>query len=140
MKTIKADELNSYPVLKKLGIEAWDARGNARLTPTGRTKVGAVVANTQDDFVFKGCNIEHSFRSHDIHAEVTAISTLIAAGYKKFDTIMIVAERENFTPCGSCMDWVMEIGGPKAQVLVQGKPGGDVVVYSAEELMPKYPF
>jgi len=140
MKTIKADELNSYPILKKLGIEAWYARDNARLTPTGRTKVGAVVANTQDEFIFKGCNIEHSFRSHDIHAEVTAISTLIAAGYKKFDTIMIVAERENFTPCGSCMDWVMEIGGPKAQVMVQGKPGGDVTVYSAEELMPKYPF
>ena len=140
MKIIKGDELNSYPILKKLGVEAWDARGNARLTPTGRTKVGAVVANTRDDLIFKGCNIEHSFRSHDIHAEPCAISSLIAAGYKTFDTILIVAERDRFTPCGSCMDWIMEIGGPKVQVMFQGKPGGDISVYSAEELMPQYPF
>jgi cytidine deaminase len=140
MKTIKSDEINRYPVLKKLSIEAWDARDNARLTPTGRTKVGAVVANTGDDFVFKGCNIEHSFRSHDIHAEVCAIASLSASGYKTFDTIFIVAQRDRFTPCGSCMDWIMEVGGSKAQVMFQGKPGGDILIYSAEELMPQYPF
>lgn len=140
MKVILAGELGQYPILKKLGEEGWKARKNARLTPTGRTKVGAVVATKDADLIFKGCNIEHSFRSHDIHAEVCAISSLIVAGYDNFDMVMIVAERENFTPCGSCMDWIMEIGGQNAQVMFQGKPDGDIFIYSAKELMPKYPF
>lgn len=144
MKILKWVDIKGFPQLKKMSEAAWEARDNARLTKSGKTKVGAVVANNfnvnDGEMLFTGCNIEHRFRSHDIHAEVSAISSLVSFGLDKFDTILIVAEREKFTPCGSCMDWVMEVGGEKAQVMIQKSKNGDIEVYDAKELMPYYPY
>lgn len=119
---------------------AWSARDNARLTSTGKTRVGAVVYSALHDQCFTGCNVEHRFRSHDIHAEVNAISSLVVAGVKTFDAILIVATRSKFTPCGSCMDWIMEIGGPDTKIMFQSDSTSDICVYTAKELMPHYPF
>ena len=33
---------------------------------------------------------------------------MISAGKKKLDAILVVAERDKFTPCGSCLDWIFE--------------------------------
>src|SRR4051794_41043794 len=84
---------------------AWKARNNAHLHAT--TKVGAA-AMTSDGKIFPGCNVEHQFRSHDIHAEVNAISNMVAAGKKKLIAVVVVANRKKFTPCGACMDWIIE--------------------------------
>ena len=115
---------------------AWRARGNARLY--GKTQVGAAAI---DNFgkVHLGCNIEHRFRSHDIHAEVTCLSTLVASGGTRAVAIAIVAERERFTPCGACLDWVIEIGGLECRVVVQSVVGGPVREWTAAELAPFYP-
>ena len=81
----------------KLAATAWKNQKNARIL--GKTKVGAAVLQGKE--IFGGCNIEHQFRSHDIHVEVSAISSMISAGKKKLDAILVVAERDKFTPCGS---------------------------------------
>lgn len=96
-------------------------------------------ALADDGRVFAGCNIEHRFRSHDIHAEPNVLATLVAAGATACRAVLIAAERDNFTPCGSCMDWVMEIGGPECLVGFQREPGGIVAWREARELMPYYP-
>ena len=70
---------------------AWDYRKNARVL--GKTKVGAAVLSKNK--IFGGCNIEHKFRSHDIHAEISAISSMISKGHEKIDAIIIVAQRTN---------------------------------------------
>lgn len=136
MKTIKGKDIHKFSVLKEMSEKAWFVRESSN----GKTRVGAACAYVDEGIVVEGCNIEHRFRSHDIHAEVNAISSLVAAGFESFDSILIVADREKFTPCGSCMDWIMEIGGEKAQVMFQSKEHGDICVYDASELMPHYPF
>lgn len=115
---------------------AWNARSNAHLY--GKTKVGAA-ALSENGKLFSGCNVEHMFRSHDIHAEVNVISTMVATGEKKLIAILIAAERERFTPCGSCMDWIFQFGGAECKVAFQSTVGGEITVYTAEQLMPYYP-
>ncbi len=118
-----------------LAKSAWIHRENARVL--GKTKVGAAVLSNER--IFAGCNIEHQFRSHDIHAEISAISAMISSGSKKLDAILVVSERENFTPCGGCLDWIFEFGGPKCLVGYQTKKEGKIIIFEASELMPHYP-
>ena len=118
-----------------MAITAWNYRENARIL--GKTKVGAAIFS--EGKIFGGCNIEHKFRSHDIHAEISAISTMISSGNKKLDAIIIVAERNKFTPCGSCLDWIFEFGGPKCLVGYQTKKDEKITIFEAKELMPHYP-
>ncbi len=118
-----------------MATAAWNCRKNARIL--GKTKVGA--STYSDGKIFGGCNIEHKFRSHDIHAEISAISGMISAGNKKLDAILIVAARTKFTPCGGCLDWIFEFGGPKCLVGYQTKKDGKITTFKAEELMPHYP-
>src|SRR6188472_3095923 len=92
----------------RMAAAAWQARDHARVH--GKTRVGAAVL-TAGDRMFAGCNVEHIFRSHDIHAEVNALASMVAAGHGPATAILVVAERERFTPCGSCLDWIFELGG-----------------------------
>lgn len=132
-KLAKLDNQKIWGVLSK---EAWESRRHARIL--GTTKVGAA-AISPNGKIFGGCNIEHRFRSHDIHAEVSAISSLVTAGETKLEKILVVAERDSFTPCGSCMDWVFELGGPDCVVGFQNKKDGDIKEFLAKDLMPHYP-
>ena len=118
-----------------LSKNAWKARENAFLY--GQTKVGAALVS--EEVVFTGCNVEQQFRSHDVHAEVNAIGNMVAGGLKSFTHILIVAERARFTPCGSCMDWIMQFGGDECMVGFQNTPEGEVLIKKAKELMPFYP-
>ena len=121
------------PELSKL---AWDVRGRARIL--GTTRVGCAVLDERGR-TSVGCNIEHRFRSHDIHAETAAISAMVADGGTRLVCVFIVAERERFTPCGACLDWIFELGGPECQVMFQGEPTVEVSRFVARDLMPHYP-
>lgn len=121
---------------KALSDHAWSVRSSAYLQ--GRTPVGCAVLSDNGQ-IFVGCNIEHRFRSHDIHAEVNAISTLVAAGGRRLLAILIAAERERFTPCGSCLDWIFELGGEDCLVLSEQLPGKPAYRHLARDLMPYYP-
>ena len=116
----------------KLIEEAWKVRESAK----AKTKVGCALL-TKNGKIFSGCNVEHRFRSHDIHAETNAISSMVAGGGDEIDRIVIVAERDKFTPCGSCMDWIFELGNEEVQVAFANKV--TVKTYTASELMPHYP-
>jgi cytidine deaminase len=122
---------------KPLSVAAWDVRNNAFIF--GKTKVGACALSVTNK-IYSGCNVEHQFRSHDVHAEVNAITNMITKGETKLKAILIVAERERFTPCGSCMDWIFQFGGPDCMVGFQNRPDDEIQVYSAHQLMPYYPF
>lgn len=122
--------------LDQLSQTAWLAREQAFVF--GGTKVGASLL-TADGSVFAGCNVEHRYRSHDVHAEVNAITTMVAAGHQRVVAILVAAERTRFTPCGACMDWIFQFGGPDCLVGYQSKAGGKINVLTATELMPFYP-
>lgn len=122
--------------MTRLSPYAWEVRENAHII--GNTRVGCALL-TATNRVYSGCNVEHRFRSHDIHAEVNAISSMIAAGDEEIAYLLVTAERERFTPCGACMDWIMEFTGNPCFVGFQGVPDGPLTVYTADELMPYYP-
>jgi len=63
---------------------------------------------------------------------------MVTAG-ERAKAILIVAERDRFTPCGGCMDWIMELAGQEAIVAFQSSPDGPFLVHTAKELMPYYP-
>ena len=125
----------SKEIWEIMAINGWDNRKNARMLRN--TKVGSAVVSGRR--IYGGCNIWHRFRTHDIHDEISAISTMISAGYKKLHAIIVVAERTKFTPCGGCLDWIFEFGGPKCLVGYQTKKDSKITIFKAEELMPHYP-
>jgi len=119
-----------------LATEAWKRRRNAFVL--GNTKVGAA-AMCGGGAIFGGCNVEHRYRCHDVHAEVNAISTMVACGHTDLVAVLVAAEKEFFTPCGGCMDWILQFGGPGCLVAYQSQEGGDLRVFRAGDLMPHYP-
>jgi cytidine deaminase len=122
--------------IDEIAAMAWRVRERAHLV--GRTGVGcAILAN--DGNVYLGCNVEHPFRCHDIHAEVNAISSMVANGAKNLVILIIAAERDRFTPCGGCMDWIMLFATTNSLVGFQGQVGGPIIYHSPQELMPLYP-
>jgi cytidine deaminase len=124
------------PQIEKLLSLAWNVREYAYVL--GPTKVGCALLTRKGHF-FVGCNVEHRFRSHDVHAEVNAITNMVSAGHIDLVTVAIAAERERFTPCGACLDWIFQFGSEDCRVLSQSSPGGPVKTYLARELMPHYP-
>ncbi len=129
-------EMVSSSTWEALSEAAWEARSNARLI--GNVHVGAAVLTTAGD-IFRGCNLEHKFRCHDVHAEVNALSSMVAGGQREARAILVAAEESKFTPCGSCLDWIMELGGSECLVAYQNLRSGPIHVFSAAELMPHYP-
>jgi cytidine deaminase len=122
--------------MSELSEAAWRVRANARVlgaTPVGCAALGA------DASIWAGCNVEHRYRSHDIHAETNAIATMVAAGETRLVGIVVAAERERFSPCGACLDWVFEFGGGECLVGWQSNPHADATVLYASDLMPYYP-
>lgn len=104
----------------------------------GPTRVGAAVLAASGR-IYLGCNVEHRFRSHDLHAEVAALAGMTAAGDSHAEALLIAADRDQFTPCGSCLDWIFELGGPHCLVAFQPGPATEPAVLSGEALMPHYP-
>jgi len=121
---------------ERLSEAAWNCRENSFLI--GETKVGAAALSSSGN-IYEGCNIEHKFRSHDIHAEVCTISKMVSNGDNKLAAILIVAKRERFTPCGSCMDWIFQFGGPACKIGFQAFRNGKITIYTSKEIMPFYP-
>lgn len=126
----------SIPI-EELLKAAWRAREFAYVI--GPTKVGCAVLS--DNLrMFSGCNVEHRFRSHDVHAEVNAITNMVSVGEVKLIALAIAAERERFTPCGACLDWIFQFAEPETCVVVcQSIPSGPVAQYRLLDLMPFHP-
>lgn len=119
-----------------LAAEAWRARERARVL--GATKVGCSVLGAGGK-IWSGCNIEHRFRSHDIHAETNAIGCMVADGEQGLVALFVAAMRERFTPCGACLDWVFEFGSGVCVVATQSGKDSPIEMLTARELMPYYP-
>lgn len=120
-----------------LSEAAWRVRNHSHLY--GSTAVGCALT-AADGSVIAGCNVEHRYRSHDVHAEVNTLTTMVSLGHASFVSILIAADREHFTPCGACLDWIIQFGGLDAEILVQGEPDSSAATrYLATDLMPFYP-
>ncbi|WP_179581824.1 cytidine deaminase family protein [Tunturiibacter gelidoferens] len=116
---------------------AWVTRDSAYVI--GPTKVGCSVLS-EGSRIYSGCNVEHRYRSHDVHAEVNAITNMVAAGERRLLALAVVAERERFTPCGACLDWIFQFADPETcMVFCQAARNGPVTEYLLQDLMPFHP-
>lgn len=114
---------------------AWSVREKAIVRST---KVGAAVLTTTQAII-SGCNIAHPFGA-DVHAEVNALSTMVSRDEGTAKAILIAAEREFFTPCGGCVDWLITLGGPDTVVFAENQPGKIFGEWTVKQLMPFYPY
>jgi cytidine deaminase len=132
---MKIVQLNEFDLWKKLSVSAWKARDNAKLINLNSTKVGVSIMSSSGE-VFSGCNAQHEFRSHDIHAEICAISNMYANSDSKISEILVVSERDFLTPCGSCLDWIIRFSLTKTKIGIQSSKKGEIRIFDLNELMP----
>jgi cytidine deaminase len=72
---------------------------------------------------------------------VNTITSMVSRGCKTFRLMLIAAERERFTPCGACMDWIMQFAANEdVLILIQARTNGEHKIFRARELMPYYPY
>ena len=122
--------------LEPLLTLAWNTRRHALVS--GRTTVGAAVL-ASDGSIFGGCNMQHRYRSQDVHAEIAALAAMIGAGRHALQAIAVVAAMDGLAPCGACLDWILQLGGDACTVAWQSDRGGLVTVEQAGVLMPFHP-
>jgi cytidine deaminase len=64
---------------------------------------------------------------------------MVAGGDALVQAVFVAAERERFTPCGACMDWIFEFAADGCVVLFQSSPDSPVTSHGIHALMPFYP-
>jgi cytidine deaminase len=103
------------PIERKLVKGTWDVAENAYV-PRSKFPVGSVllVQNDQGDKrLFSGCNVENRFFPPTICAERNAMTTAVAAGYRKLLRAALVLKNyqgPGASPCGVCRQVLVEFG------------------------------
>lgn len=118
-----------------LAGHAWRCQRNAWMY--GHTAVGCAAVDECGQ-IYVGCNVEHRFRSHDIHAETNALGSLVAGGGKSAVALFVVSPG-GWAPCGSCLDWILELGGKDCTIFTQAALDKPVTIYKAADLLPQFP-
>jgi cytidine deaminase len=105
--------------------------------PYSRFRVGAALL-ADDGRVFRGCNVENASYGLCNCAERTAFFVAIAAGVPPlaFRRLAVIGDtQEPISPCGACRQVMVELGGPKLEVLLANLQGRQQLT-SAEALLP----
>lgn len=124
--------------MKKLIEKALASREYA-YTPYSHFRVGAAL-ETKDGLVFGGCNIENSAYSPTNCAERTAFFKAISEGHREFTRIAIVGGMDEMvspSPCGVCLQVMMEFCDPDTFQIILAKSTEDYEVYTLAQLLPK---
>ncbi|MCF7796861.1 MAG: cytidine deaminase [Lentisphaeria bacterium] len=100
--------------------------------PYSRFKVGAAVMTDNGNF-FTGCNVENASYGLTVCAERNALSAAIAAGEKKFNSL-VVASEDGVPPCGACRQVIWELCGDVPVILVD--ENGNTTRTTSRDLLP----
>lgn len=138
-------------------MKAIRARNSARADVSG-FKVGAAI-ETEDDRLFIGCNIEEFTHNGCIHAEMGALSAMIAQGHgsNKIRTVAIALGNANdeitippqrtgekieslsqvsYTPCGHCRTVLSQHQTATGMTVLALQPNGQILFCSMNDLYP----
>lgn len=120
--------------LEQLIDEAKKARTMA-YAPYSQFPVGAALI-TEDEEIFRGCNIENAAYSLSNCAERTAIFKAFSNGAKRFRAMAIVADTDRpCPPCGACRQVMSELC-PENMKVVLSNMKGDILETTVKELLP----
>ena len=110
------------------------ARVNAYAPYSGYT-VGAAVEDC-DGGLYGGCNIENRIYSATVCAERAAIIHMVLNGGKRIRRIA-VATRDGGTPCGVCLQTILEFAAdPQELEVIVLAENSEPRVYTLAQLMP----
>jgi cytidine deaminase len=97
--------------IKKLLASARKVARNT-YSPYSKFPVGAALM-TAGGKVFTGCNVENASYGLTLCAERVAVTSAVAAGYRKFKALAVVGGRRKAArPCGACLQVLSEFCGP----------------------------
>lgn len=103
---------------------------NRAYVPVSGFRVGAAIIDERGNIHF-GCNVENQLQAA-IHAEVAALSAMIAGGGAKIDYLAVTA-----VPCGICRAILAEFMSEDGIIAIVGEEDGEgVTEYSLSELYP----
>ena len=106
----------------------------AAYAPYSNFTVGAAVLTATGE-IFSGCNLENASLGATICAERVAIFTAVAAGWRNFTALAVIADTpEPVAPCGLCRQVLAEFS-PDCQVLMANLAGQWRLV-NLQELFP----
>lgn len=122
---------------ERLIAAARTAREHA-YSPYSGFEVGAAL-RTRDGHIFGGCNVENRSFGATVCAERVAVGCAIAAGQRQLEALVVISDTEPpATPCGLCLQVLMEFGGPDLRILVMNA-SGERQEYRLADLHP-HPF
>ncbi len=102
--------------------------------PYSGYRVAAALLTTKGE-LFTGVNVENASLGLTICAERVAVTAAVAAGYRKFTCLAVVAEGESPPlPCGACRQVLHEFA-PNLQIIVAMRDKGSQV-FTLPELLP----
>ena len=126
-------------IIQNLIINAFEARTNSYCPYSGYA-VGASLL-TDDDKIFRGCNVENSSYGATICAERCAALKAVSEGYRSFKAIAIVGAPKNASeindyayPCGMCRQFLSEFGD---MTVIAAKSIDDKKIFKLSELLPE---
>jgi len=111
---------------------AKEARSHA-YCPYSAYQVGSAIRGV-DGHIYVGCNVENISFGATICAERMAIGAMIVAGCAKFSEVMVVT-KDGGTPCGMCLQVLLELAAEGAVVHV-ATPAGVGASHALKSLMP----
>jgi len=102
--------------------------------PYSGFRVGAALL-TKEGEVFTGCNVENISYGLTNCAERTAVFSAVAAGYRDFLALAVIADGETYTyPCGACRQVLVEFN-PDMKIIM-GNINGEYIIEKAGNLLP----
>ena len=115
---------------KDLFDRAKEASNNS-YSPYSNFSVGAALITFDGQF-YKGTDIENIAYT-GTHAERVAIGNAIVNGKRNFKAISVYADVDTITPCGDCLQAIMEFG---ENIIVVFKFEGKLIQKKVGELLP----
>lgn len=104
-------------------------------SPYSKFRVGAVLV-TDEGTLYSGVNVENASYGLTNCAERTAIFSAITSGERKFKSIVLASDAEDFiTPCGACRQVLMELGGKDLEIVMSNRDK-EIRILKLEELLP----
>lgn len=115
-------------------VKALDVRQRA-YAPYSGYKVGAAL-ESEGGVLYTGCNVENLAYGSTMCAERNAIFKMVADGEHRFSRIA-VATKDGGTPCGACLQVLLEFtDDPSSVEVICGSDAGKVAVYTLSQLLP----
>ncbi len=104
-------------------------------SPYSNFRVAAVLVSDEGN-MYTGVNVENSSYGLTNCAERTAVFKAVSEGERKFKTIVLVSDAEDFVPpCGACRQVLMEVCGKDLEVVMSNSQD-EIRILTLEELLP----